>query len=204
MSSDKRPAEDDPMATRRASAAERPRPSLDRLPAIDAEGRLLAVIEVAEGSRNKYKFDPDLQAMCLHKALPLGSSFPYCFGFVPSTLGEDGDPLDVLVLMDEPALPGTVVPCRVLGIIEAQQSNDRGKVRNDRIVAVAESSQRYRDCRKLADISAKVLDEVEAFFVFYHQQEDSKFKPLARKGKVAALAAIRSGEKVCRSKRASA
>ena len=192
------------MATRRASAAERSQPSLDRLPAFDADGRLLAVIEVAEGSRNKYTFAPDLQALRLHKVLPLGSSFPYCFGFVPSTLGEDGDPLDVLVLMDEPALPGTVVPCRVLGIIEARQSKEDEKVRNDRIVAVAEGSQRYRDSRKLADVPAKVLDEVEAFFAFYHEQEDSTFKPLARKGKAAALAAIRSGEKVYRSKRAPA
>jgi inorganic pyrophosphatase len=63
------------------------------------------VIETPKGSRNKYAFDGQENAFTLKKVLPAGMSFPYDFGFVPSTLAEDGDPLDVLVLMDEPAFP---------------------------------------------------------------------------------------------------
>lgn len=189
------------MATHRSSAAQSPYASLESLPARNAKGRILAVIEVTEGSRNKYKFDSKLRVMLLHKILPLGSSFPYCFGFIPSTLGGDGDPLDVLVLMDEAALPGTVVPCRVLGIIRALQSKRGREVRNDRIVAVACGSQRYHECRELSDVADKVLDEVEAFFGFYHQERGTTFRVIDRRGKAAALETIRAGEKIYRSRR---
>ncbi len=79
------------------------------LPTFDADGRLLAVIE-ARGSANKLKYDPGSGVFLLHKVLPPSSVFPFDFGFVPATLGADGDPLDVLMLMDEPAVPGVVVP----------------------------------------------------------------------------------------------
>lgn len=179
--------------TRSVEKRRPPTPGLDALPATDAEGRHLAVIEAKAGSRNKYKYDPHLQALVLHKALPLGTSFPYCFGFVPSTLGEDGDPLDVLVFMDEAAEPGTVVPCRLVGIIEAQQTKDGRTMRNDRLLAVADGSHRYRECRRLADIDAGVLDEIERFFEFYNAQSGTAFEPLRRAGRKAAERAVEAG-----------
>lgn len=120
-------------------------------------------------------------------------SFPYDFGFLPSTLGDDGDPLDVLVLADEALPPGCVVPCRIAGVIEAEQQ-DAGKdraERNDRLIAVADKSHRYRHCASLDDIAADVLDEVENFFVFYNQQKGGSFEPLARRGLDAAPRARR-------------
>jgi inorganic pyrophosphatase len=81
---------------------------------------LVVVIETPKGSRNKYAYDPDEHIFELKRVLPAGMAFPYDFGFVPSTLGGDGDPLDVLVLMDEPAFPGCKLKCRVIGVIEEE------------------------------------------------------------------------------------
>lgn len=109
---------------RRASLLSVPALPLHRLPAHPPRSRhLRVVIETPRGSRNKFAFDPDLERFELKGVLPEGSSFPYDFGFVPSTLGEDGDPLDVLVLMDAPAFPGCLVEARLLGALEAEQTD---------------------------------------------------------------------------------
>lgn len=94
--------------------------NLEELPPERADGGTLQVIiETPRGSRNKYNFDPDQKIFTLKKVLPAGMVFPYDFGFIPDTRGGDGDPLDVLVLMDEPAVPGCLVPIRLIGVIEA-------------------------------------------------------------------------------------
>jgi inorganic pyrophosphatase len=104
---------------KRKSSTGQPRtPSLDKLSAYDGD-ELIIVIETPKGSQNKFAFDPLFQTFVLKGVLPVGAVFPFDFGFVPSTLGEDGDPLDVLVLMDSPAFPGCVVPARLIGVIEA-------------------------------------------------------------------------------------
>ena len=170
---------------------------LHELPPRDADGRWHAVIEAAQGTRNKLKFDPELGTLALHAVLPLGTSFPYDFGFVPSTLGDDGDPLDILVFMDQPLPPGTVVPCRLLGVIEAEQQKKGEKARrNDRLLAVAEKTQRYTQWHKLADVPENVLDEIERFFVFYNEQKGVTFKPLARHGPGHAKRLLEEGERL--------
>jgi inorganic pyrophosphatase len=87
----------------------------------DKNGDLRVVIETPRGSRNKYSYDPDCDCMQLSTVLPEGMIFPYDFGFIPSTLGDDGDPLDILILMDEPVVPGCIVRTRLIGAIQAQQ-----------------------------------------------------------------------------------
>jgi inorganic pyrophosphatase len=169
--------------------------ALDRLPTFQAADVCLAVIEAAQGSASKFKYDPSLGAMTLHSALPLGSHFPYSFGFVPSTLGDDGDPLDVLLFMDEPAPLATVVPCRIVGAIKADQRQGKGtRRRNDRLLAVASDSHRYAHCHVLADIAEPVLDQIEKFFVFYNAQKGVHFRALRRLGAKAALKLIRRGQ----------
>ena len=170
------------------------------LPTFDADGRLLAVIEAPRGSANQLKYDPGSGVFLLHKVLPPGNVFPLDFGFVPGTLGEDGDPLDVLVLMDEPATPGVVVACRLLGVIEATQR--RGKdtrrargARNDRLVAVADKTHRYAACRSLRDVGSGLLDEVEAFFVSYNARFDRRFTPSRRAGMASARSLVAEGRK---------
>jgi inorganic pyrophosphatase len=86
---------------------------------------LQVVIETPKGSRNKYSFDPEQHIFVLKAALPAGMSFPYDFGFVPQTLAQDGDPLDVLVLMDEPAFPGCALLVRLIGVIEGEQTTPK-------------------------------------------------------------------------------
>ena len=168
------------------------------LSAHDDEGQLRAVIEAPRGSANKLKFDPRLEVFVLHNVLPLGAVFPFDFGFIPGTLGGDGDPLDVLVLMDEPAAPGVVVPCHLIGVIEAVQrkiKDTRGTrpTRNDRLVAVAVNAHRHANCRVLRDVGTQALDEIERFFVFYNAQKGVRFTPTGRAGAVAARRLVAAG-----------
>jgi inorganic pyrophosphatase len=157
--------------------------SVNELPPVDPDtGRLNVVVETPKGSRNKYKFDERHGLWRLSKVLPQGLAFPYDFGFLPSTRGEDGDPLDVLLLADEPAFPGCVVPARLIGVLEAEQTEGGKTVRNDRLVAVPETPYNPAEFHSLKDVSRQRLDEVEHFFVSYNRTEGRQFKPLARRG----------------------
>ena len=91
------------------------------------EDLIVVIIETPKGSRNKYAYNAKEHVFELKKVLPAGMAFPYDFGFVPSTKGGDGDPLDVLVLMDEPAFAGCKLTCRLVGLIEGEQSGKRPK-----------------------------------------------------------------------------
>jgi len=171
-------------------------PALDRLPLRNASGDYQVVIEAVQGSRNKLKYEPRRRTLQLHHVLPLGVSFPYDFGFLPGTLGADGDPLDALVLMDESVPPGVVVPCRLVGVIKAEQTGKKGKTRrNDRFLLVASGSHRFRHCKELEDIAADVLDEIERFFEFYNRQKGVDFHPLGREGVRKAEALIQAGQR---------
>lgn len=153
------------------------------LPAFDtASGALNVVIETPKGRRNKYKFDEDARMFRLNKILPAGAVFPFDFGFVPSTRGEDGDPLDVLLLLDEPVFPGCLVHARLLGVIEAEQTEEGRTKRNDRLLAVAAESVDHRDLRVIGDLDASLLDQIEHFFVSYQAAEGHEFKPIGRYG----------------------
>src|SRR4051795_3890858 len=116
---------------------------IDRImPYEERKRRWRVVIETPKGSRNKYRFDEELGLFVLGGVLPEGMSFPYDFGYLPATLGEDGDPLDVLLLMDEPAFCGCIVPSRLIGVIEAKQAEKNHKPRrNDRLLAVSVDSR---------------------------------------------------------------
>ncbi len=154
------------------------------LPAFDEEtGDLNAIVDTPKHSRNKYEYDAELGLFKLAGVLPAGAYFPYDFGYVPSTLGEDGDPLDVLILMDEPAFVGCLVPARLIGVIEAEQTERDGETgRNDRLIAVAANSHAHKEVRSLDDIAESLVDEIEHFFVSYNEIKGKVFKPLGRYG----------------------
>lgn len=114
--------------------------------------------------------------------LPTGAVFPYDFGFIPNTRGGDGDPLDVLVLMDEPVFTGCLVRSRLLGVIEAEQTEKGETERNDRLIAVASKSRTNSDLQSLTDLNRKLLEEIEHFFISYNEVKGKKFKPLGRYG----------------------
>src|SRR6186997_2418345 len=135
------------------------------LGAFDENGELNVVIETPKGSRNKYTFDEKLNLFKLGGILTLGASFPFDFGFIPNTLGGDGDPLDLLILMDAPTFVGCLVRARLIGVITAEQT-ERGKTeRNDRLVAVAIKSRRHKQVREIRELSRALLAEIEHFFV---------------------------------------
>ena len=132
---------------------------LDRLAPIDDDGRLRAVLETPQGSRHKLKYLAEDQTFEVSITLPAGMSMPFDFGFFPGTKAADGDPLDVLVLMDGPAYPGVVVAVRLLGVIEAEQSDDGGEAyRNDRLIAVAHGSTERGNLRRLSDLDDTLAD----------------------------------------------
>ncbi|MDB5298716.1 MAG: inorganic diphosphatase [Phycisphaerales bacterium] len=162
----------------------------------EKKGEWRVVIETPKGSHNKYKFDEELASYQLHGVLPEGMSFPYDFGFLPSTVAEDGDPLDVLLLMDQPAFCGCLVPSRLIGVIEAEQTETDGKsARNDRLVAVPTTSRVYSDCASLEDLNPHRLKEIEEFFVSYNRINGKQFKVLNVSGPERAEKLARDGMK---------
>jgi len=151
------------------------------------------IIETPKGSRNKYAFDPDQRIFELKKVLPAGMAFPYDFGFVPSTVAEDGDAVDVLVLMDEPAFPGCLLRCRLIGIIEGEQGKRKDCERNDRIVAVEEENHSYAHVKHIKDLGEEFVEELEAFFVNYHELSGKQYRILDVRGPKEAERRIRDG-----------
>jgi inorganic pyrophosphatase len=167
-----------------------------RLPSSSGDdGVVHVVIETEKGSRNKFSYDADLNIFRLKKVLPEGMSFPHDFGFVPSTLAEDGDPLDVLVLMDEPGCTGCLVECRIIGAICGEQVEDGKKVRNDRLVGVAVPSHTHSDLTEIAGLNPTLLREIDNFFINYHQQYGKKFKVLGHCGAKEALKMVKNAMK---------
>jgi inorganic pyrophosphatase len=166
-----------------------------RLKPLDADDKrmLRVVIETPKGSRNKFAFDPEEHIFELKKVLPAGMTFPYDFGFVPSTKADDGDPVDVLVLMDEPAFPGCVLSCRPIGVIEGEQGDKKDKERNDRIVAVEQDAHSWADIRNIDDLGKEFCRELEEFFVNYHKLSGEKYRVLGVKGPNQARRLVKSG-----------
>ena len=165
------------------------------LEAVDPETNLLNIIvDTPKGSRNKFGYDEKLGLFKLINVLPAGAVFPYDFGFVPATLGGDGDPLDVLLLMDEPAFSGCLVPGRLLGVIEAQQTNSDGeRERNDRLIAVANDSPTHRELESLDQVNQTLLDQIEHFFISYNKIKGKVFEPQGRFGPDRAQRILKKG-----------
>lgn len=174
-----------------------------RLKPVDKDDKdvVRVVIETPQGSRNKYAFDQAEKAFTLKKVLPAGMAFPYDFGFVPSTLAEDGDPLDVLVLMDEPAFPGCVVKCRIVGVIEGEQKDKKETVRNDRIVAVDVENHQWAHIEHVDDLGKQFVRELEEFFVNFHELTGKKYRILDVRGPGHARRCVNDGRKLLAGKK---
>ena len=156
---------------------------------------LQVVIETPKGSHNKFAFDPEQRVFMLKKVLPAGMTFPYDFGFLPQTKAPDGDPIDVLLFMDEPAYPGCAVMARLIGVMEGEQIDGKKKIRNDRLLAVAEANHSYGYLKKVKDLPKQFLKELQDFFVNYHKLEGKEYKLLGCKGVQAAMTLIGEAKK---------
>lgn len=160
-----------------------------------------AIIETPKNCRNKFDYDPESNLFALAGLLPEGMMFPFDFGFIPSTLGGDGDPLDVMVLMDEPAQMGCLVDVRLVGAIEAEQTQNGKSERNDRLLAVAVHSYSHQDVESINQVSQSLLDQIESFFVSYNKQRGKKFKITALSGPKRAIRIIKKGMKIFKKSR---
>jgi inorganic pyrophosphatase len=143
------------------------------------------VIETPKGSAQKYDYVPDTPFFKLKKILPSGMVFPYDFGFIPKTKGEDGDPLDVIVISEFNSFPGVIIKCRIIGGIKAEQSEEKGSktmIRNDRFLAIPQCSNIFQDIEKMADLPKQLTDGLEEFFIDYNKLEGKKFKALEKMG----------------------
>ncbi|HZR82343.1 MAG TPA: inorganic diphosphatase [Candidatus Binatia bacterium] len=138
-------------------------PNLIHLPTFDRDGALRVVIETPAGSRIKFKYDPGEEVFLFGRPLVLGVSYPFDWGFIPSTRAEDGDPLDAMVYHDGAAYPGVVIACQPIGVVRvSQKRKGGGRERNDRVIAVPAKDDRCNDAR---DLNERTRIELEQFFL---------------------------------------
>jgi inorganic pyrophosphatase len=153
------------------------------------------IIETPKGRRNKFTYDPEYELFMLSGLLAQGLVFPYDFGFIPSTLGGDGDPLDVMVLMDEPAHVGCLLDVRLIGVVEAEQTEDGKTIENHRLIAVSLKTFTHADVTDLEQVSSTMLDQVEEFFITYNKAKGKQFKVTGRHGRTRAAEIVEIGMK---------
>ena len=126
-------------------------------------------IEIPKGSRNKYELDHETGKIYLDRYLYTPMAYPLDYGFIDGTLGEDGDPLDALVILPEPVLPGVIVPARVLGVFK--MTDEAGG--DDKLLCVIDDP-RWAHLQDIEDVSQFQRDEIEHFFVHYKDLEPNK------------------------------
>jgi len=151
---------------------------LARIPAQPKPGLINVLIEIPGGSKNKYEFDKDLGAFALDRVLYASVRYPFDYGFVPNTLADDGDPLDGMVIMDEPTFPGCVIAARPIGMLEMIDGGDR----DEKILCVPDKDPRYANVKSLSDVAQHRLDEIAEFFRTYKNLEKKVTEILGWKG----------------------
>ncbi|WP_448564347.1 inorganic diphosphatase [Trichothermofontia sp.] len=168
---------------------------LNRIPAQPKPGLINVLIEIPAGSRNKYEFDKDLNAFALDRVLYSSVQYPYDYGFVPNTLADDGDPLDGMVMMDQPTFPGCVITARPIGMLLMVDGGDR----DEKILCVPDKDPRYAEVKSLKDVASHRLDEIAEFFRTYKNLEKKVTEILGWEDvdRVAPLveACVRAGQK---------
>ena len=136
------------------------------------------IVETPKGSPIKYKYDPKKKMFEAHKMLPVGLAFPFDFGFITKTKGEDGDPLDVLILSEFSFLQGAMVECNVIGSMKAEQTEGKKTIRNDRIFVTPAIKGLSPVYESLDDVQPEKMKELESFFIYHNMTEGKTFKPL--------------------------
>lgn len=149
------------------------------------------VVEIPSGSRNKYELDKPSGLMKLDRVLYAAVHYPGDYGFVPQTLYEDGDPLDVLVLVEAPSFPGCLIEVRPIGVLRMV---DQGK-KDEKILAVADSDPLYRETNDASQVFPHQLREIEHFFSMYKYLEDKRTEMAGWGNADAARQIIEEGQK---------
>jgi inorganic pyrophosphatase len=171
------------------------RVSLDKIPAFDQnDGAINAIVETPKGSRGKFKYEGKFGTFSLHSILPLGFTFPYDFGFIPSTEGEDGDPLDILLIVEVPVPTGALIKASLIGVIETEQQEEGGKpIRNDRLIGAANGIREQCAIRSMDDLPPQTIEQIKTFFVDYARQQGKKLTPLNIGNAKAAMKIVKRG-----------
>lgn len=167
---------------------------LSDLPSYSEDGSVYAVVEAPRGSLLKLKYDLKLGTFTVSRALPLGMSYPFDWGFVPSTRAPDGDPLDALILHEGSTYPGVVLPCRLIGVVEMDEDDEQGKrKRNDRLIVRPCWSDRLGEFERASEVPARLREEVERFFLSTTFFTAKNARVLGWKGPKEASAMIEKG-----------
>ena len=156
--------------------------NLLKIPTWADEENVYAIVETPRGSTCKLEFDPELRGFTLAKPLMAGLTYPYDWGFIPSTKAQDGDPLDVLVIHDAQTYPGVVLRCRPVGILEVEQTSKGKKERNDRVFAVPNRSPLETDLKDIRHLPSRAHEELERFFRATNALEDKELEFLGWRG----------------------
>ncbi len=150
------------------------------------------VIEIPRGSRNKYEYDHESHVIRLDRRLFSATVYPSDYGFVPGTLAEDGDPLDALVLLEDPTFPGCVVTARPVGIF--WMTDEKGP--DAKIICVPEGDPNWTDVSNIDELPLHLLDEIRHFFEVYKDLEPGKSSStIGYEGVDSALAQIETARK---------
>jgi inorganic pyrophosphatase len=161
-----------------------------------ADGEYIhAVVETPRGSTCKLDLDTKLGVFMLAKPLMAGLSYPYDWGFIPSTKAPDGDPLDVLIVHEAKTYPGVVLICRPVGVLEVEQKSGGKTERNDRVCAVPDRSPLETDLKDVRDLPSRAREELEEFFRATNALENKALKFLGWRGPKHAIKTIRRLEK---------
>jgi inorganic pyrophosphatase len=129
-----------------------------------------AIIEIPQGSSNKYEFDHELEIFRLDRTLYSPLFYPFDYGWVADTLADDGDPLDILVITSQPTFPGCLIEARPLGIL--MMKDDKGP--DEKILSVAAADPRFENMHRLSDLPTHVLKEIVHFFDIYKELEEKQ------------------------------
>jgi inorganic pyrophosphatase len=162
-----------------------------KLPTWADKDHVHAVVETPRGSRVKLEFDPKLGAFTLAKPLFAGLTYPYDWGFIPSTQADDGDPLDVLIIHDAATYPGLVLRCTPVGVLEVEQSSKGKRERNDRVFVVPDRSPFEGDLQDIRRLPARAIKELEEFFEATNALEAKTLKFLGWRGPAKAIKTIK-------------
>ncbi len=156
--------------------------NLSKLPVWADKEHIYAVVETPRGSTCKLDFEPELKVFTLAKPLMAGLTYPYDWGFIPSTRADDGDPLDVLIIHNSETYPGVVLRCKPIGVLELVQTTKGKEERNDRIFAVPDRSPLEADITDVRNLPPRAREELEQFFRATNALEDKKLEFLGWRG----------------------
>jgi len=153
----------------------------------DAPDEIYAVVECLKGERNKYEYDKDIPAVVLDRVLHSNVHYPYDYGFIPQSYYDDGDPFDVMVLVEDQTFPGCVVEARPVALMKMDDDGEQ----DDKVIAVPTEDPRFDHIEDLEDIPQQIRDEIDEFFSTYKNLEAGKeVETLGWKDKATAKEAI--------------